>query len=92
MPEITLSVEMNRESKVAIIKGVCAQTTSIDYSGDIDFTPLVESLLETVSTGNTFALNTVLKDDQDENENLIIITISDIIAKYNQIVAVPQSE
>lgn len=92
MPEITLSVEMNCELKVASLKGFSAQATTIDYSGDIDFTPLVERLLETVSTENTFVLNTVLNDDQDEKENLIIKTISDIIGKYNQVVAAPETE
>ncbi len=85
MPEIVLTVDMDANKGIASIDGMGSKL-SIVYAGDIDFTPLVDRLLECISTRNTFRLNIIGKDELDEKESLLSHTLLDIIGKYNEVV------
>lgn len=91
MPEVTLSLTFDENSKIISVSGLSAEDVRIDYSTDIDFTPLVESLLESVATDNSFVLQLTSAENHDEKDKLVAKTIAEIIAKYNEIV-VPAPE
>lgn len=92
MPEIILSLTFDKSSKIIFVSGLSAEDVKIDYSADIDFTPLVESLLESVASDNSFALQLTSTDNHDEKDKLVERTIVEIIAKYNEIVVVAPEE
>ena len=92
MPEVTLSLTFDEVSKVITISGLSAAVVRIDYSADIDFTPLVESLLDSVATDNSFILQSTSTENHDEKDKLIAKTITEIIAKYNEVVALAPDE
>jgi len=93
MPEVTLSLTFDENSKIISISGLRAEDVRIDYSADIDFTPLVESLLDGIATDNSFILQHTSTETHDEKDKLVEKTITEIIAKYNEIVvAAPEEE
>lgn len=93
MPEVMLSLTFDENSKSISISGIKTEDVRINYSADIDFTPLVDSLLDSVATDNSFILQSTSTENHDEKEKLIAKTITEIIAKYNEIVvAAPEEE
>lgn len=84
MPDIMLT--LNEVSKIVSISGLSAEDVKIDYSADIDFTPLVERLIENLATDSSFNLQFTFTENHNEKDKLIAQTIREIIEKYNEIV------
>lgn len=91
MPEIVLTVDIERKDKIVTVNGIGGKV-SIAYVGDIDFTPLVDKLLDTISTTNTFSISINDKEELDEKESLLISTLSNIIDNYNEVVSSNEAE
>lgn len=93
MPEINLSLTFDENTKNILVSGIGATVINICYLADVDFTPLVEGLLNNIAVNDTFLLPLPATDNKDDKEKLVVKTISEIIDKYNEIVAViPDNE
>lgn len=82
MGEIQTNISVNKEDKVISISGIREGVIEIDYSGDIDFTELVEELTKLIDNNNN--VNPQAPSDIDDGKtSMVINTITEIIQKYN---------
>lgn len=76
-------LKVDAESKLILITGITSNPVSIDFSGDIDFTRLVNELTQSIDS----KLMLVPKNGNDTSEEgtmkLILETIDSIIKEYN---------
>lgn len=79
-------LKINHEGKIILITGITSSAISIDFSGDVDFTRLVDELTRSIDK-KVFLTPNDGNDTSDENSlKLILETIGSIIGEYNGVV------
>lgn len=87
MGEIQVNISVNEEDKIISINGVKESVIEIDFSGDIDFTELVEELTKLIDNSDT--IKPQFPSDIDDGKiSMVINTIVDIIKKYNDSITI----
>lgn len=66
-----------------IVSGICADPITIDTSGDIDVTSLVEKLIQLIDTEDSIVLDSQEDVSWDDKKKMIYKLICKIIEKYN---------
>lgn len=71
------------EENSLTIKGIEATPITINTTGDIDVTSLVESLIQLIDSEDRIVLDTVEDVKWDEKKKLIYKLVHNILEKYN---------
>lgn len=89
MANIQLTLNIDEANKVITINGF-SQDLSINYASDVDFTQLVGLLGRSIESDTMIDVigNYV---GNDEKLNVIVQTIVEIVAKYNEVITPPDS-
>ena len=66
-----------------IVSGICANSITIDSSGDIDVTSLVEKLIQLIDTEDSIVLDSLEDASWDDKKKMIYKLFCKIIEKYN---------
>jgi len=88
MSEVTANITINESDKVISLTGIRADTININFSGDIDFTELVEELTKLIDKRNTIVLNKPSSAVEDEKITMVVSTLTEIVNKYNESITV----
>jgi hypothetical protein len=80
------SLKINPDSKHILITGITTTPVSIDFSGDIDFTRLVNELIISIDSKVVLTPNEGNDTSEDGTLVLILETIDSIINDYNNTV------
>jgi len=83
MQNINCNLTIDKEKSLMILLGLNKDGLNIDYSGDIDFTPLITLLTEMIDQGIPIILIQGTNTDITEKEHLIVETLKSIIESYN---------
>jgi hypothetical protein len=84
MANLNCVLEINETESRISIKGLKEESFIIEYSGDVDFTPLVSLLTECMDNDANIDLADVDNKGLNEKTKLIIETIVSIIKSYNK--------
>lgn len=66
-----------------IVSGIGVDSITIDMSGDIDVTSLVEKLIQLIDTEDSIVLDTQEDNSWDDKKKMIYKLLSMIFEKYN---------
>ena len=66
-----------------IVSGIGVDSITIDMSGDIDVTSLVEKLIQLIDTEDSIVLDTQEDNNWDDKKKMIYKLLSMIFEKYN---------
>ena len=75
--------QINFNESSFIVSGICADSITIDMSGDIDVTILVEKLIQLIDTEDSIVMDTNEDPSWDDKKKMIYKLICKIIEKYN---------
>ena len=70
-----------------IVRGIGVDSITIDMSGDIDVTSLVEKLIQLIDTEDSIVLDTQEDNSWDDKKKMIYKLLSMIFEKYNACLA-----
>ncbi len=84
MEKINCNISVYKENSIITISGIKDSDIEINYSGDVDFTELVNSLIIVIDEQKE--VEYLIDNIPDDNEKLKLIlgTIEDILKKYNE--------
>ena len=84
------NITINQEESIISINNLLEDDIEINYSDDVDFTPLISVMAEHIDTGNEIKTEIDLEDiELTDKLKLILDTIGDIIIKYNENLKTP---
>lgn len=66
-----------------VISGICEDSITIDISGDMDVTSLVEKLIQLIDTEDSIVLDTQENTSWNDKNKMIYNLVSKIFEKYN---------
>lgn len=64
----------------------------INYSSDVDFTPLVERLAELLATEKIVSTSKLVCKSEGEKLKLVLETVSAIVSKFNEVQVVSETD
>lgn len=70
-----------------IVSGICADSITIDTTGDINVTSLVENLIHLIDTEDCIVLETQEDASWDDKKQMIYKLVCKIFEKYNKCIA-----
>ena len=83
MENISCTITLESQNQKIILSGIQYENIQIDYSGDIDFTPLVTILAELIDFEKIITLSDIDLSHKTEKEKLVIESLVKIIDAYN---------
>lgn len=84
MEPITCTLTFNTDNSQVSIDGIDSNTFLINYSGDIDFTPLVILLSKKIEEEKKIELTcSADEESQTEKEKILLDTLKKIVYSYN---------
>lgn len=84
MNKISCKLTVNDANSSIYIEGLQDEKTIINYSGDINFTPLVSILTQKIDTETEIDLKHGNLDLIDAKPKLVVDTLVSIIESYNE--------
>jgi len=75
--------QINFIENTFMVSGICEDSISIDISGDIDVTSLVEKLIQMIDTEDSIVLDTKEDANWDDKKKMIYKLVCKIFEKYN---------
>lgn len=84
MAEKTVKLLLDEETSIITIEGINNVNLQIDYSGDIDFTNLVETLTVFIEENNSIKIENTNDLPKEGKISIVLETIFEIIKKYNE--------
>jgi len=82
METIKCKISIDKDDNIILVNGLENQI-NIDYSGDIDFTGLINALLVTIDNQKQIELSVEEIADEEKKLKLVINTLKSIFEKFN---------
>jgi hypothetical protein len=92
MEQKEIQINIVEEEKIIQISNINPDTINISYLEDIDYTPLVQSLVENIDTAQVIIYEKIGVDAENLKLNLVTDTIYKILESYNKNIKIHDSE
>ena len=84
MAEKIVKLLFDEDTNIITIEGISTDNLHIDYSGDIDFTNLVETLTVFIEENSSIKIENTNDLPKEGKISIVLETIIEIIKKYNE--------
>jgi hypothetical protein len=84
MAEKIVKLLFDEDTSIITIEGISTDNLQIDYSGDIDFTNLVEALTVFIEENSSIKIENTNDLPKEGKISIVLETIIEIIKKYNE--------
>ena len=84
MAEKIVKLLFDEDTSIITIEGISTVNLQIDYSGDIDFTNLVETLTVFIEENSSIKIENTNDLPKEGKISIVLETIIEIIKKYNE--------
>ncbi len=84
MEKINCNISINTENFIIKIKGLKEDNIEISYSGDVDYTELVNSLIIIIDEQKQIEYSIENISNDDEKLKLVADTLKEILNEYNK--------
>jgi hypothetical protein len=83
MIKVDCNIITNEPESLIEVIGLGQESLTIDYSGDIDFTPLVSELSSMIDKENEINLTNTIDENFSDKTKLVLSTLDNIFESYN---------
>lgn len=87
MANLISKLSLNSENSTFIMSGLMRDDILVNYSSDIDFTPLVTVLTELIDTVDQIDFDFENLSALSEKESLVLNALKDIFNSYNECIS-----